>query len=56
MTPLSQLQHNGTSFAESVGSYLPILLQNILKYFMIQAYVTFKSHYVAFVYVPFSHC
>jgi hypothetical protein len=33
----------------------PILLQNIMKYSMIQAYVTFQSHHVVFVDVPFSY-
>jgi hypothetical protein len=31
-------------------------LQNILKYSLIQAYVTFQSHHVTFIDVPFSHC
>jgi hypothetical protein len=30
-------------------------LQSILKYSLIQAYVTFQSHHVVFVDVPFSH-
>jgi hypothetical protein len=27
-----------------------------MKYSLIQAYVTFQSHHIAFVDVPFSHC
>jgi hypothetical protein len=34
----------------------PILLQSILKYSLIQAYVTFQSYHVVFVDVPFLHC
>jgi hypothetical protein len=31
-------------------------LQSILKYSLIQAYVTFQSHHIAFVDVPFARC
>jgi len=34
----------------------PIFLQSILKYSLIQTYVTFQSHHVVFVKVHFSHC
>jgi len=34
----------------------PILLQSIMKYSLIQAYVTFQSYHIVFVNIPFSHC
>ena len=64
--------HNGTYFAASVRSSLLhvsllsphislfdciwLLLLTILKYSLIQVYVTFQSHHVVFVDVPLSHC